>query len=213
MKIFFLSIISLVLFLSFAGCEERSSVSEADKRNSGKILVAYFSMPESGGIDALAGASRVVENETVLGNTQWVAERIAERTGGTLFAIETVQNYPGDHEALVEQGTFEKNNNVRPELKNHPGNLDEYDVLFIGYPIWWADLPMPLYSFLEEYDFSGKKIIPFSSHGGSRLSGTVETLMKELPDSDVIENPFSVSRNSILGSEADIIEWLHNLGF
>ena len=213
MKIFFLSIISLVLFLSFAGCEERSSVSEADKRNSGKILVAYFSMPESGGIDALAGASRVVENETVLGNTQWVAERIAERTGGTLFAIETVQNYPGDHEALVEQGTFEKSNNVRPELKNHISNLDEYDVVFIGYPIWWADLPMPLYSFLEEYDFSGKKIIPFSSHGGSRLAGTVETIQNKLSRSEVVENAFTVSRNSVRNSKRDIVNWLGELGY
>ena len=203
----------MVLFSSFAGCEERSVPGETENGTPGKILVAYFTMPETGGIDALAGASRVVENETVLGNTQWVAERIAERTGGTLFAIETVQDYPGDHEALVEQGTFEKSNSIRPELKNHPGNLDEYDVVFIGYPIWWADLPMPLYSFLEENDLSGKKIIPFSSHGGSRLAGTVETIQDKLSRSEVVGNAFTVSRNSVRNSKRDIVNWLGEIGY
>ena len=220
MKKILFTFIALTLFLSFAGCEERSANevrNESESTETGSsihsnILVVYFSMPESSGIDALAGASRVDENGIVLGNTQWVADRIVELIGATQFAIKTVQDYPGSHKALVEQGTTEKRTDARPELRTHISNLDDYDVIFIGYPIWWAELPMPLYSFLEEYDFSGKKIIPFSTHGGSQLAGTIDTLKEKLPYSEVVENAFTVSRDHVRESRASIADWLDELG-
>ena len=181
--------------------------------NGNSILIAYFSVPESDGVDALAGASRVVEDGTVYGNTQWIAHRIQEETGGTLFAIETVQNYPGNHEALVDQADTEKSQNARPELSMHIGTIDEYEVVFIGYPIWWAELPMPLYSFLEKYDFRGKTIIPFSSHGGSGFADTIATLTELEPDAEVLENGFTVSRQSVQNSKEEIIAWLNELDY
>lgn len=181
--------------------------------NANNILIAYFSVPESDGVDALAGASRVVEDGTVYGNTQWIAHRIQEETGGTLFAIETVQKYPGDHEALVDQADTEKSQNARPELSTHIGTLDEYEVVFIGYPIWWAELPMPLYSFLEEHNFSGKTIIPFSSHGGNGFADTIATLTESEPDAEVMENGFTVSRQSVQNSKEEIIAWLNELDY
>lgn len=147
------------------------------------------------------------------GAMQYMAEIIVATTGGDLFRIETVQNYPGTHEPLVDQAADEKANSARPELSTHIENLDAYDTIFIGYPNWWADMPMPLYTFLEEYDFSGKTIIPFNSHGGSRFSNTIETIASYEPDADVITDGFTVSRDDVVDVEADLVEWVHKLGF
>ena len=142
-----------------------------------------------------------------------MAEIIADTTGGDLFRIETVQDYPGTHEPLVDQAADEKADSARPELSTHIENLDAYDTVFIGYPNWWADMPMPLYTFLEEYDFSGKTIIPFNSHGGSRFSNTIETIASYEPDADVITDGFTVSRDDVADVETDLVEWVHNLGY
>lgn len=108
----------------------------------------------------------VVDGE-VLGNNQYIAQLIQQEVGGDLFRIETVQEYPGSHEPLLEFAYNELSENARPELATQIENLDSYSVIFLGYPNWNADLPMPLYTFLEQYDFSGKTIIPFTTHGGS----------------------------------------------
>ena len=90
-------------------------------------------------------------------------------------------------------GSAEQEEDARPELTSHIDDLDQYDVIFVGYPNWWADLPMAVYSFFDEYDFSGKTIIPFNVHNGSQFSGTIETIQELEPDADVIENGFTVS--------------------
>lgn len=179
----------------------------ADQSGS-RVLVAYFTMPESAGVDAVAGASRVVANGKVYGNTRWVADRILEATGGVRFEIETVQKYPGRHDALVKRGEDEKKRNARPKLAARIENLDAYDVVFIGYPIWWADLPMPLYSFFDEYDFSGKTIIPFSTHGGSGFADTIATIAALEPKAAVVRNGFTVSRNTVSRSGGDVEAWI-----
>lgn len=74
-------------------------------------------------------------------------------------------------------------------------------------------MPMPLYTFLEEYDFSGKTIIPFNSHGGSRFSNTIETIASYEPDADVIADGFTVSRDDVVDVEADLVEWVHSIGY
>lgn len=187
-------------------------VNESVEENS-KILICYFSFPETDSADASSGASRVVINGEMKGAMQYMAEIISDTTGGDLFRIETVQEYPGTHEPLVEQAADEKANSARPELSTHIENLDDYDAIFIGYPNWWADMPMPLYTFLEEYDFSGKTIIPFNSHGGSRFSNTIETIVSYEPNAEVITDGFTVSRDSVVDVEADLVEWVHGLGF
>lgn len=117
--------------------------------------------------------------------------------GGDLFAIETVQQYPGTHNDLLEFAYNEKSDNARPKLSGHIENPEKYDYIFVGYPNWNADLPMPLYSFFEEYDFSGKTIIPFVTHGGSSFSGTINTIKKLEPDATVIKSGLSISRNNV----------------
>ena len=187
-------------------------VNESVEKNS-KILICYFSFPETDSTDASSGASRVVIDGEMKGAMQYMAEIISETTGGDLFRIETVQEYPGTHEPLVDQAADEKADSARPELSTHIENLDNYDTIFIGYPNWWADMPMPLYTFLEEYDFSGKTIIPFNSHGGSRFSNTIETIISYEPNAEVITDGFTVARDDVADVESDLIEWVHGLGF
>lgn len=115
------------------------------------ILIAYFGVVEDrNGMDTVANASRVGTSEGAAGNCQFIAQAIQQAVGGDLFAIETVQTYPGEHQALLDFAAAEMAANARPELSTSISNLDDYDVIFIGYPIWNADLPMPVYSFLAE---------------------------------------------------------------
>lgn len=175
------------------------------------ILIAYFSVMETDGVDTVAGASRVAVDGKVLGNNEYIAQIIQHETGGDLFAIETVQEYPTTHEPLLDFAYNEKAENARPELASQIENPDSYDIIFLGYPNWNADLPMPLYTFLEEYDFSGKTIIPFTTHGGSGFSRTIQTISELQPDAAVISEGLSISRNSISGVESDVAAWVNSL--
>lgn len=176
----------------------------------GNVLVAYFSEPESEGTDAVAGASRVIEDGEILGNTEQIATWIARSVKSDMYQIESVDDYPGNHDELVDQAEKEKEENVRPKLKASIEDLENYDTIFIGYPIWWSDLPMPVYSFFEEEDFSGKTIILFSTHGGSGFANTEEIIRDLEPDATVESSSFTVSRNDVSQSQALVQEWLAN---
>lgn len=189
-----------------------NAVTEAVQNNTDNenILIAYFSVPENVatyGIDANSGASIVVKNKDVLGNMQYMAMTIQEAIGGELFRIETKEKYPLEHETLVNQAKEEQNEEVRPELATHIENVEQYDMIFLGYPNWWGDMPQPLYTFLEEYDFSGKTIIPFNSHGGSGFSNTIEEIKKLQPNATVKDDGLSISRNDVADSEQEITDW------
>lgn len=190
---------------------ESAETSGTAEAGSGNILIAYFSVMETDGVDTVAGASRVAVNGEVLGNNEYIAKIIQREAGGDLFAIETVQDYPTTHDPLLEFAYDEKADNARPELAAQIENPDSYDVIFLGYPNWNADLPMPLYTFLEEYDFSGKTIIPFTTHGGSGFSRTIQTISELQPNATVISDGLSISRNSVPGAESDVAAWVNGL--
>lgn len=134
--------------------------------NGSSTLVAYFSLA---GEQYQVG---VVEE----GNTSIIAHMIAEQTGADLFEIEPVTPYPETYDGLLEISQQESADNARPEIAGTVENMDSYDTVFIGYPIWWGDMPAIVYHFLESYDLSGKTIVPFCTHGGSGLSGTESTI-------------------------------------
>lgn len=190
---------------------------ETAAQNSGgnsHVLIAYFSVPEdvsTDGVDAVAGASIVIREEEKLGNTEYVANLIQETIGGDLFRIETTQEYPLDHDPLVDQAAEEQDADARPELATHIENIDQYDTIILGYPNWWGDMPQPLYTFLEEYDFGAKTIIPFTTHGGSGFSNTRETISELQPGAFVSDNTLSLSRNDVAGSEEEVIAWAESL--
>ena len=172
-------------------------------------------MPEdvdTTGVDAIAGASIVVDDGEVMGNVEYMARVIQETVGGDLFQIETVQQYPLDHDPLVDQAAEEQDAEARPELATHIENPDQYDVILLGYPNWWGDMPQPLYTFLEEYDFSGKTIIPFWPHGGSGFSRTERTIAQLQPGATVSEDGLAVSRNDVAQSRDQVAQWADRLG-
>lgn len=177
-----------------------------------KILVAYFTLPETDGVDASSGASRVVAQGKRYGSTEYIARLIGDAIGGELFAIRTVEAYPGTHRELVEIAKKEKESGFRPKLSTHIPNLQAYDIIFVGYPNWWFDMPMPLYSFFEEYDFAGKTIIPFCTHGGSRFSQSVKTIATLEKGARVIQGP-SVSGNNVPSAKESVLKWLKDQGF
>lgn len=132
-----------------------------------KVLVAFFSH---------AGENYAVGNITK-GNTRIVAEMIAERTGGRLFEISPVKDYPTTYNDCVEVAKKEKETGARPAVRDDIA-VEDYDVVFIGYPNWWGDMPMPVYTFIEKHDWAGKTVIPFCTHEGSGLSDTEKYVAK-----------------------------------
>lgn len=191
--------------------ENEAGNTESTEAGNSNILIAYFSVMETDGVDTVAGASRVAVDGEVLGNNEYIAQIIRGETGGDLFAIETVQEYPTTHDSLLDFAYNEKADNARPELATHIENPDSYDVIFLGFPNWNADLPMPLYTFLEEYDFGGKTIIPFTTHGGSGFFRTIQTISELQPDATVISDGLSISRNSVSGAESDVVDWVNRV--
>ena len=184
-----------------------SSGTSAQPAGDGSILIAYFTVPETDGVDTVSSASRVATDSGVVGNTQYIAQAIQQSVGGDLFAIETVQEYLGTHDELLDFAYNELQDNARPELAAQIENPDDYSVIFLGYPNWNSDLPMPLYTFLESYDFSGKTIIPFVTHGGSGFSRTISTIQELQPGATVAEDGFSVSRNAVADAAQDAMDW------
>lgn len=214
-------ILSLVLTLVFGialfvfGNEIQAQAAPSAGSNS-KILVVYFSQPETDKPDKMTrdeDNSVVVINSKVLGNTQYFASVIQEKTGAGIYRIEPQKPYTTAHRALVEQARVEKEKNFRPVLKAKVKNLAQYDTIFLGYPNWFADMPMILYSFLEQHDLSGKTIIPFNTHGGSGFSSTIDTIAKLQPRATVQRSGLSISRDDVQGSETDIVAWLKTLKF
>ena len=135
--------------------------------------------------------------------------------GADLFSIQTSVDYPGDIDELIDYASSEQEEDVRPELTSHIENLDDYDTVFIGYPRWWYDLPQVMDSFFDEYDFSGKTLIPFDVHNGSRLSDTVETIQELEPDARVITDGFTISQSTVAEETESVAEevssWLQGL--
>ena len=171
----------------------------------GKILVAYFSR---------TGEEYGVGNITK-GNTAILAEIIAKQTGGDLFEIKTVQSYPTSYDECTKIASREKATKARPELSTKISNLNDYDTIFIGYPIWYGDAPMAIYTFLESYDFSGKNIIPFCTHGGSGLSSTDQSITLICPKSKILqgfEMRGKAVRNDSEQAEKNVSEWLGKIG-
>lgn len=155
-------IISIILIVIIMGCLSAKSLlpknNERGSRMSEKVLVAYFSR---------TGEQYGVGNITE-GNTAIVAKMIASKTGGDLFEIKpVVDNYPNGYNALVSFAKKEKDSKLRPEIVGKIDNMEDYDTIFLGYPNWWADMPMPVYTFIESYDLSNKKIYHFCTHEGS----------------------------------------------
>ena len=169
-----------------------------------KVLVAYFSR---------TGEQYSVGNITE-GNTAIIAKMIANKTGGDLFEIKVKNdNYPKGYTELTEYAKAEMNQNARPEIVGKVDNFEQYDTIFIGFPIWWGDKPMPVYTFIDSYNFNGKNIIPFCTHEGSGFCGTQgmdKTGAKILKGLSIYGH---TAQNDRTEADKKVSEWLKGLGF
>lgn len=154
--------------------------------NSGNVLIAYFSWS---------------------GNTKGIAEEIQRQTGADLFEIQLVEPYSTDYNTVLDQAQQDQNEQARPELSTHVENMDQYDTIILGYPNWWASIPMPIASFLEEYDFSGKTILPFCSHGGGGL-GQSQTAIAKLVPNAVLAEGLAINYSGGSSMPDDVTKWL-----
>ncbi|MDR0619945.1 MAG: NAD(P)H-dependent oxidoreductase [Bacteroidales bacterium] len=154
-----------------------------------KILIAYFSWT---------------------GNTRTVAGQIQKTVGGNLFEIKTVKPYPANYNECVNYAKKEQQNNARPALEETVKDFDSYNIIFTGYPNWWGTIPMPLFTFFESYDFSGKTVVPFCTHGGGRLGRSVSDIKKLCPNTAVLE-AIAIDGSSVRRAQKEVDEWLHKL--
>ena len=180
----------------------------------GKTLVVYFSHQVPYEVDGVTGASFVATENGYQGSTEYIARCIQEQTGGDLFRITVAEDhYPATYEALAEVAKEEHDKGILPSLNSRIDNIGDYSTVILGYPIWWYDIPMPVRSFLEQYDLSGKRIAVFTTHLGSGLSGTIPSIAEMEPDATVISEGYSCSGDNVSGKENEIASWLEKLGY
>lgn len=200
---------------------EAQETAQNEQENTGdeessRMLVAYFTYGENANIatdvDVSSSASVQVWNNEITGNTGVLAHMIQSLTNADLFSIKTSSPYPDTYDATISQGQKENEDNVRPNLSTHIENLDQYDTIFIGYPNWWYDMPMAIYTFFEEYDLSGKTIVPFSTSGGSGFSDTLDTI-RALEPNAIIQEGLTISAENVTEAQTDITEWLRYLNY
>lgn len=209
-----LILLTMTLIVLGLAVAEVSAISEAEttandilnKNNTdSKVLVVYF--------------SRTGENYNVgnidVGNTAMVASYIKEYLKADSFEIVPVDKYPEKYDECTEVAQKEKDDNARPKIQGKINNFDSYDTVFIGYPIWWGDLPMIMYTFMEEYDFNGKNVIPFNTHEGSGDAGTYQSIQSKLPNAKVNTKGLALDGKTARSDDGkqQTIDWLKGLGY
>ena len=145
------------------------------------------------------------------GNTRGVAREIQKQTGADMFEITLVHPYSSNYNTVLMEAQEDQHKQARPEIKDPPANIDGYDTILLGYPNWWASIPMPIATFLESYDFSGKTIIPFCSHGGGRFGQSLTAIAKLAPDA-VIGEGLSIHYSGGSSLSGDVSAWLDTNG-
>ena len=198
-KLYFVLIPLLILLMGVAAQIDAAAAKEAGSSNTGtsgektarskKILVAYFSRT---------------------GTTREIANQIHKIAGGDVFEIQVIETYPADYEEAKKRAMQEQESGYKPALKSRVENIRSYDVVFIGYPIWWGTIPAPIRSFLSEYDLSGKSVVPFCTHGGSGLGRSVADISKLCPKSTILDGK-AVSAGDAKTSQKAVSEWLRKI--
>lgn len=163
-------------------------------------LIAFYSRADE---NYFGGSKKYIK----VGNTEKAANMIAELTGANLFKIEQKIPYAADYDTCIAQAKKDKQDNARPELVSLPEDLDDYDVIYLGYPNYWGTMPMAVYTFLESYNFFGKKIHPFCTHEGSGLSGTERDIAKAAKGADV-KKGLAIYGSNVDDAEAALKKWI-----
>ena len=165
------------------------------------ILIAYYSRR---GQNYVNGDIKNLPR----GNTELIAEMIQKHVGGELFEIDTVKEYPIDYTECTLVAKDELHQKARPELKKYLDSINQYDVIYLGYPCWWGLPPMAVFTFLERYDWKGKIIRPFSTHEGSGLGGSLSQIKKACPNA-IVKAGLAIHGADAARSEAAVVNWLN----
>ena len=212
--------LSLLMMVLFTACgktpqpaentekpaETTATEENATAQSNSKILVAFFSRA---GDNYEVG---VIEK----GNTKIIAEMISKKTGADLFEIKPVKDYPSEYRECTEVAKQEQTENIRPALVALPENLQNYDTIFLGYPIWWSDFPMVIYTFLENQDFNGKTIIPFCTSAGEYMTGK-ENQIPEIAKGSTVREGLGLKGKMCQENPEEVRTkvntWLEGLGY
>lgn len=165
-----------------------------------KALVAFYSRADENYVN---GALKMLS----VGNTEVAAGIIKELTGADMFKIEQVKPYSKGYNACIEEARADQQRDARPELRAYPDSLDEYDVIYLGYPNYWSTMPMAVFTFLEHFDFTGKTIKPFCTHEGSGMGRSVADIKRLCPGAEV-ESGLAIHGGSAAKSRKIIEEWV-----
>ncbi len=163
-------------------------------------LVAFYSRADE---NYFGGSYRYIS----VGNTEKVANMIAQTTGADLFKIEQITPYAADYQTCIDQAKSDLKAKARPELVKLPDSIDQYDEIYLGYPNYWGDMPMAVYTFLEHFDWTGKTIHPFCTHEGSGLSGTERKIEKTCKGAKVTKG-LAIHGSSVDGAKAAVENWV-----
>lgn len=231
MKQLFIILLLLIPTMTFAGCSDgndelQTEIPDNPGNNdndepgtvtpgNGKILIAWFSRwgntnyPSD--VDATTGASIIVDNGSRRGTTEIVARYIQTAVGGDLHLIETSAPYPTEFDDVRDQNHTEQAAGTLPALKNRIENMEQYDVIFIGYPNWALDVPQAILSFLSAYDFSGKTVVPFCTHAGYGAGSSYRSVQNAASDANVLDG-IAIKDSEVLSAESQVQSWLERIG-
>lgn len=233
MKRLFISLLLILSVMTFAGCSEALDSQETETPNNpnnpgdngdnsdkvtpgnGKILIAWFSRwgntnyPSD--VDASTGASIIIDKGMRRGTTEMVARYIQTSVGGDLHLIETSNPYPTEFDDVRDQNHQEQADGTLPAIKQRIDNIDQYDIVFIGYPNWALDVPQAILSFLKSYNFAGKTVVPFCTHNGYGAGHTYTSVRNAVPGATVLEG-IAIEATDVPSSETQVQNWLKEIG-
>lgn len=212
---------SIIVVFVFAACGNSETQSSGNTGSSEKSDVSTAQVDNNGSNSSTEnkGVTKVDSDASILiayfswsGHTKQLAGVIQEQTGGDLFEIQPKEPYTDDINELSGIALQEQNKEARPELGAHVENIDKYDIIFVGYPNWWNNMPMPVFTFLEEYDFSGKTVIPFSTYGDGGFGRSIDSMHKTLTSATILDG-LAIQENELSNAPKEVSEWLKDIGF
>lgn len=164
-----------------------------------KELIAFFSRADE---NYFGGSYRYID----VGNTEVVASMIRDVTGADMFKIEPLKPYAKDYDTCIKQAKEDQGCGARPELRSYLESIDGYGTVYLGYPNYWGTMPIPVFTFLERYDFSGKTIRPFCTHEGSGLGSSVSDIRRICPGANIGKG-LAVNGSSVKSARNDVEKW------
>ena len=199
---------TLVFSLSACGEADPTPGAAASSAPAASPAASELPAPTPGGA---ASSSTLVAYFSWSGNTRSVAQLIADAVGAELFEIAPAEAYTEDYDALLDIARDEQSSGARPALADAVDNWDGYDVVFVGYPNWWSDAPMAVYTFLESYDWTGKTLVPFNTSSSGGFGRSLDGVAESASGANILEG-FTVRAGSLDGAQADVSAWLAGLG-